>query len=229
MARHPTFERFRSPIFRGADFSVSITSPQDIVDDLMERGEESYDLLTHVVDIVSDQILQPAMDRGEKAISAAETVMTLVRSVRRQVEVAGGALDAVYSALPRNPKFAKPAEGASAPTLERRAREDTTVLREAVRLLRARDAWRKAVKAWRDADAVDLKLLPEDKQDAALTATWEALNALVGTRAPDLAAFAEKMRIIQETETVVANGYYDDLLSDVEALRSAPALPVMEV
>lgn len=226
MGDHPTFEQFRSPIFRGADFSVSVTSPQDVVDDLMERGEESFDLLTHVVDIVSDQILQPAMDRGEKAISAAaETVMVLVRSVRRQVEITGGALDAVYSALPRKAKFAKPAEGSSAPTAPEEP-QATTALREAIRLLRARDAWRKAVKDWRDAEAVDLKLLPEDKQDAALTATWEALNALVGTRAPDLAAFAEKMRIIQETETVVANGYYDDLLADVEALRSAPALPV---
>lgn len=229
MGDHPTFERFRSPIFRGADFSVSVTSPQDIVDDLMERGEESFDLLTHTIEIVSDQILEPAMERGEKAIaSAAETVMTLARSVRRQLEIAGGALDAVYSALPRKPKFVKSAEDASTPTAPEEP-QTTTALREAVRLLRARDAWRKAVKAWRDADAVDLKLLPEDEQDDAITGVGEALTVLVGTRAPDLAAFAEKMRIIQETETVLASGYYDDLLADVEALRSAPALPLKGV
>lgn len=81
-----------------------------------------------------------------------------------------------------------------------------------------RQNWRDRLREYREAEDADIGHLPEDEQDAAFDRAGQALDALVGTQAADLDILADKMRIMAKTGTVLADGYFAGLMSDVDEL-----------
>jgi hypothetical protein len=81
-----------------------------------------------------------------------------------------------------------------------------------------RQEWRNRVEEYQHAEDVDISGLPDAEQDEIFDLAGDRLDVLVETRAPDLAALAEKMRLIDKTGTYQADGYFEALLADVDAL-----------
>lgn len=84
-------------------------------------------------------------------------------------------------------------------------------------------AWTAAMDYYRAAEAADLSGLSEKDQDAVFDAAGDALDAVIHTRSPNLVVMLEKMRLVQQTGTILAEGYFDQLLLDAEALADATA------
>ncbi|WP_159981891.1 MULTISPECIES: hypothetical protein [unclassified Novosphingobium] len=222
MVYHPTFKPFRALFLKGAEFGISITDAKSTVDDVMIWHEEASTLVAQTLDTLSDKVLEPAMERGDQETSTAvERAVTMLTTARRLIEIGSGALDAIYTLLPN-------AKGGDLATVQSADQTPEPPLRRAVRLLRAKAAWRQAVSAWEAAEKLDISNLPEAEQDAVFDAAGDALNTLVGIRAPDLAALSEKMQIMAKTGTVLATGYFDDLLADIDALRGTGQLTPIE-
>lgn len=78
--------------------------------------------------------------------------------------------------------------------------------------------WRDNLAAYEHAEYCDISSLSEDEQGKAFDRAGEALDSLVETPAADLSVLAEKMRIMHRTGTVLATGYFEDLLADVDGL-----------
>lgn len=81
-----------------------------------------------------------------------------------------------------------------------------------------RQDWRDRLADYEHAEYADISGLSEPEQDAAFDRAGEALDTLVETRAPDLATLADKMRLMHKTGTLLATGYFEVLLQDVDAL-----------
>lgn len=94
--------------------------------------------------------------------------------------------------------------------------EQTSPVARHVALMR--QEWRDRVDEYERAEHADISGLTEAEQDEAVDRAGEALDTLAGARAPDLATLADKMRLIHKTGTVLADGYFDALIADVDAL-----------
>lgn len=81
-----------------------------------------------------------------------------------------------------------------------------------------RQDWRDRFAEYEHAEYADISGLSEVDQDAAFDRAGEALDALSATRAPDLATLADKMRLMHKLGTVLAEGYFENLIEDVDAL-----------
>lgn len=89
-----------------------------------------------------------------------------------------------------------------------------------------RQEWRDRFANYEHAENVDITGLSDAEQDAICDLAAASLDAIVKTRAPDLATFADKMRLVDKTGTYQADGYFEELLADVDALaKRAIILP----
>lgn len=126
MGHHPNYKPFRASFLKGAEIGICVSDPKDAVDDIMVWHGEAAALLAQTIDILSEKVLPPAETAGDKQIvAAAKLAISLLSVTQRQIESAGGALDAIYAQLP----------DASSPATD--TDEGEPPLRRAVRSLRA--------------------------------------------------------------------------------------------
>ncbi|MEE4452884.1 hypothetical protein [Novosphingobium resinovorum] len=78
--------------------------------------------------------------------------------------------------------------------------------------------WGDALREYQRAEYCDISHLSDDEKDAACGRAGLALDAVIATRSPDLATLADKMRLVDKTGTYQADGYFEELLLDVDHL-----------
>ena len=84
--------------------------------------------------------------------------------------------------------------------------------------------WGDALREYQQAEYCDISHLSDDEKDAACDRAGLALDAVIATRSPDLATLADKMRLVDKTGTYQADGYFEELLLDVDHLAKRAIL-----
>jgi len=122
MGHGPNYKPFRASFLKGAEVGICVSDPKDAVDDIMVWHGDAAALLAQTVDILSEKVLLGAELAGDRQISAAtKLAISLLSITQRQIESAGGALDAIYAQLP-DASSADPALDQGEPAIRRAVR-----------------------------------------------------------------------------------------------------------
>lgn len=207
MGQSTAFDTINVPHVCGLKLSVSITSPSSASEDVAEWLGEISEAVSQIDRLVFADVLDPADRRGLISFkSAGEKLLTLTTTIQRELAITKGVVDALTRYLPDTCEPVRPSPVARHVAL-------------------MRGEWRDRVNLYDQAEALDITGFSEQAQDEAFDVAGELLDALVATPVPDLAALAEKMRLMLKTGSVQADGYFASLIRDVETLAEQASVP----
>jgi uncharacterized protein (UPF0147 family) len=206
MRQAKEFTAIKVPFVTGVELGVAITSPSSASEDVAAWLEEISAVVGRLDLLIVSEIVEAADARGLTAIKAAgERALTLTTTIRRELSISQGVLDALTPLLP------DVRDDAEAPR----------PLRRAVELLRAQQKWRRNVDALAAAEAIDIDKAADG--EAVINEAGRLFDVMLATPAPDVAAAAEKLKIIREGVGTADSTRLEAIERDLHALAANEA------